>query len=173
MSNTWDLKIKYIYKAEKCHFRQSGKQFWQKFHLYATRQLMVALCLDSVTYYPLSKIMTLHPHLASPPPPLWPPSTTVLRWNSEIFFGPPLRPNPGSATGIGNWCSEAGLFYVHVVPSRCHRTIIRWLHAGITRASRSRVAFLRQSGSFVFPSCFLRIVFARRKMPDGTDDHTK
>jgi hypothetical protein len=73
-------------------------------------------------------------------------------------------------------CSEAGLLYVHVamthgkrlsypnsavfadtvVPFRCHRTIIRWLHDGIARASRSRVAFLRQSGSFLFPSCCLR-----------------
>ena len=40
--------------------------------------------------------------------------------------------------------------------SRCHRTIIRWLHDGIARASRSRVAFLRQSGSFLFPSYCLR-----------------
>ena len=39
-----------IYKAGKCHFRQSGKQFWQIFQLYATRQPMVALRLDSVTY---------------------------------------------------------------------------------------------------------------------------
>jgi len=73
-------------------------------------------------------------------------------------------------------CSEAGLLYVHVtmthvkclsysnsavfadtvVSSRCHRTIIRWLHDGIARASRSRVAFLRQSGSFLFPSYCLR-----------------
>jgi hypothetical protein len=73
-------------------------------------------------------------------------------------------------------CPEAGLSYVHVsmthgkrlsysnsavfvetvVPSRCHRTIIRWLHDGIARASRSRVAFLRQSGSFLFPSYCLR-----------------
>ena len=43
-----------------------------------------------------------------------------------------------------------------VVQSRCHRTIIRWLHDGIARASRSRVALLRQSGSFLFPSCYLR-----------------
>jgi hypothetical protein len=75
-------------------------------------------------------------------------------------------------------CSEAGLLYVHVtmthgkrlsypysavfadtvVPSRCHRTIIRWVHDGIARASRSRVAFLRQSGSFLFPSYCLREV---------------
>jgi hypothetical protein len=77
-----------------------------------------------------------------------------------------------------NWgrCSEAGLLYVHVtmthgkrlsypnsavfadtvVPSQCHRTIIRWLHDGIARASRSRVAFLRQLGSFLFPSYCLR-----------------
>ena len=40
----------------------------------------------------------------------------------------------------------------HRGPISCHRTIIRWLHAGIARASRSRVAFLRQSGSFLFPS---------------------
>ena len=44
----------------------------------------------------------------------------------------------------------------NIFPSRCHRTIIRWLHAGIARASRSRVAFLRQSGSFLFPSYCLR-----------------
>jgi hypothetical protein len=75
-------------------------------------------------------------------------------------------------------CSEAGLLYVHVtmthgkrlsypysavfadtvVPSRCHRTIIRWVHDGIAKASRSRVAFLRQSGSFLFPSYCLREV---------------
>jgi hypothetical protein len=54
-------------------------------------------------------------------------------------------------------CSDAGLLYVHVtmthgkrlsypysavfadtvVPSRCHRTIIRWVHDGIARTSRS------------------------------------
>ena len=33
---------------------------------------------------------------------------------------------------------------------------IRWIHDGIARASRSRVALLRQSGSFLFPSCYLR-----------------
>ena len=74
--------------------------------------------------------------------------------------------------------SEGGLLYVHVtmthgkrlsypystvfadtvVPSRWHRTIIRWVHDGIARTSRSRVAFLRQSGSFLFPSYCLREV---------------
>ena len=46
---------------------------------------------------------------------------------------------------------------------------IRWLHAGIVRASRSsRVPFLRHSSSVVFPSyCVIGA-----KMPDGTDDHT-
>ena len=43
-----------------------------------------------------------------------------------------------------------------MVPSRCHRTTIRWLHDDISRASRSRVAFVRQSGSFLFPSYCLR-----------------
>ena len=43
-----------------------------------------------------------------------------------------------------------------VVPSGCHRTIIRWLHDGIARASCSRVAFRRQSDSFLFPSYCLR-----------------
>jgi hypothetical protein len=33
-----------------------------------------------------------------------------------------------------------------------------WVHDGIARASRSRVAFLRQSGSFLFPSYCLREV---------------
>ena len=33
--------------------------------------------------------------------------------------------------------------------------MIRWAHNGITRASRSRIAFLRQSITFLFPSyCF-------------------
>ena len=43
-----------------------------------------------------------------------------------------------------------------MIPSRYHRTIIRWLHDDIAKASRSRVAFVRQSGSFFFPSCCLR-----------------
>ena len=43
-----------------------------------------------------------------------------------------------------------------VIPSRYHRTIIRWLHDDIVRVSRSRVAFVRQSGSFLFPSYCLR-----------------
>ena len=43
-----------------------------------------------------------------------------------------------------------------MIPSRYHRTIIRWLHDDIARASRSRVAFVRQSGSFLFPSYCLR-----------------
>ena len=38
-----------------------GSSFGKKNHLYATRQLTVALRLESVTYYPLSKIITLHP----------------------------------------------------------------------------------------------------------------
>ena len=47
-----------------------------------------------------------------------------------------------------------------------HLDVIRWLHDGIARASRSRVAFLRHSGSFLFPSlykctysCCLRVWF--------------
>ena len=55
-----------------------------------------------------------------------------------------------------NFISNSAVFADTVVPSRCHRTIIRWLHDGIARASRSRVAFLRQSGSFLFPSYCLR-----------------
>jgi hypothetical protein len=66
-------------------------------------------------------------------------------------------------------CSEAGLLYVHVTMTHGKRlsypnsavfadTVVlsRWLHDGIARASRSRVAFLRQSGSFLFPSYCLR-----------------
>ena len=52
--------------------------------------------------------------------------------------------------------SNSAVFANTVVPSRCHRTIIRWLHDGIARSSRSRVAFHRQSGSFLFPSHRLR-----------------
>ena len=51
---------------------------------------------------------------------------------------------------------------ITVIQSGCHRTykiswnfMIRWAHDGITRASRSRIAFLRQSITFLFPSyCF-------------------
>ena len=39
-----------------------------------------------------------------------------------------------------------------MIPFWYHRTNIRWLHDDIARASRSRVAFLRQTGSFLFPS---------------------
>ena len=56
-----------------------------------------------------------------------------------------------------------------MVPSQCHRTTIRWLHDVIAMASRRRVAFLRPSASFVFPSCCLR----ETKMPDAADDYTK
>ena len=49
-----------------------------------------------------------------------------------------------------------------VVPSQCHRTKIRWRHDYIARASRSRVAFLRQSCIFLFPSyCLLEAKNAR------------
>ena len=52
--------------------------------------------------------------------------------------------------------SNSAVFADTVVPSRYHCTIIRWLHDGIARTSRSRVAFLRQSGqlpvSFVLSS---------------------
>ena len=43
-----------------------------------------------------------------------------------------------------------------VITSRYHRTIIRWLHDDIARALRSRVAFVRQSDSFLFLSYCLR-----------------
>jgi hypothetical protein len=46
----------------------------------------------------------------------------------------------------------SAVFADTVVPSRSHRTIIRWVHDGIARASRSRVAFLKQSGSFLAPA---------------------
>lgn len=69
-------------------------------------------------------------------------------------------------------CSEGSLVYVHVTlphgkhlnysnmavpvdivgPSRCHRTLIRWLHDAIARVSFSGIVFLRQSGTFLFPS---------------------
>jgi len=65
--------------------------------------------------------------------------------------------------------SKSAVFHHTVVPCRCHRTTMRWLHDGIARASRSRVAFLRQSDSFLFPSYCL----CEPKRPDGTDDHTK
>lgn len=46
----------------------------------------------------------------------------------------------------------ANVFADAVVPSRCHFTTIRWQHDGIVRTSRSRFAFLRQSGCFLLPS---------------------
>lgn len=58
--------------------------------------------------------------------------------------------------------SNSAVFADTVVPSRCHRTKIWWLHDGIARASHSRVAFLRHSGSFLFPSyCLLEAKNAR------------
>lgn len=79
-------------------------------------------------------------------------------------------------------CSEAGISYGHVtmthgkrlrysnsaifvdteVPSRFHRTILWWLHDGISKISCSRLIFLRQSGNFLFPSnCFREAKNAR------------
>ena len=43
-----------------------------------------------------------------------------------------------------------------MIPFRYHRTTIRWLHDDIARASRSRVACVRQLSSFFFPSHCLR-----------------
>ena len=67
---------------------------------------------------------------------------------------------------------NSAVFADTVVPSRCHRTIIRWLHDGIARASRSRVAFLRQSGSFALSSwgekCPMAPMITRSKDEDDT-----
>ena len=62
--------------------------------------------------------------------------------------------------------SHSAVLVDTVVPSRCHHTIIRCPQDGIARVSRSRLAFVRLSNNFLF-----RIVFVRRKMPDGTDDY--
>ena len=48
----------------------------------------------------------------------------------------------------------------YMVPSQCHRTLIRCLHDGIARASHSRVSFRRQPGSFLFVSYRLREAMA-------------
>ena len=48
--------------------------------------------------------------------------------------------------------SIMAVFTNTVIPSRYPRTIIRRLQDGIARASRSRDAFVRQSGSFLFLS---------------------
>jgi hypothetical protein len=55
------------------------------------------------------------------------------------------------------------------MPSYYDFTDIKDIKDGIARALRSRVAFVRQSGSFVSPSYCHR----EAKMPDGTDGHTK
>ena len=52
--------------------------------------------------------------------------------------------------------SNLAVFAHTMVPSRCHRAMIRWLHGGVARTSRGRVAFLRQSGGFLLPSYYLR-----------------
>ena len=57
---------------------------------------------------------------------------------------------------------NSAVFADTVVPSGCHRTIIRWLHDGIARVSHSRVAFRRESGSLLFPSYCLREVINAR-----------
>ena len=57
---------------------------------------------------------------------------------------------------------NSAVFADTVVPSGRHRTIIRWLYDGITRASRSHVAFRRHSGSFLFPSYCLREAISAR-----------
>ena len=51
---------------------------------------------------------------------------------------------------------NSAVFANIVGPSQCHRDIIRWLHNVIAMASRSRVAFLTPSVSFVFPSYCLQ-----------------
>ena len=43
-----------------------------------------------------------------------------------------------------------------MIPSECQRTIIRWLQDVIRRSSHRRVAFLRQSSTFLFPLYCLR-----------------
>ena len=43
---------------------------------------------------------------------------------------------------------ESAAFHDTVLTSRCHRTILRRIHAGTAMVSRSRVAFLRPSGAF-------------------------
>ena len=53
-------------------------------------------------------------------------------------------------------------FIAVVVPSCRLRTFIRWQHDGITRSSRSRVAIVRPSGSFVIHSCRHRNVKTAR-----------
>ena len=68
-------------------------------------------------------------------------------------------------------------------PSRRHPTIIRWLHEGIAKATRRRVAFLdHRAASCILrvafldhraASCILRVAFGRRTIPNGTDYHTK
>ena len=75
---------------------------------------------------------------------------TELWFNFDWSFGSYIRRWNASNSDNSTAFADA------VVQSRCHRTIIRWLHDGIARASRSRVALLRQSGSFLFPSCYLR-----------------
>ena len=52
--------------------------------------------------------------------------------------------------------SNSAVFADTMVPSRCHRNIIRCPYAGIARASRGRVDFMKQSGWFLFPSHCLR-----------------
>ena len=57
---------------------------------------------------------------------------------------------------------NSAVFADTVVPSGCHRTIIRWLHDDIARITRSCVTFRRHSGSFLFPSYCLREAISAR-----------
>ena len=85
------------YKAWEVPFPAIWQAFLAKLYLYATRQPMVALRLDSITYYPLSAP-------GNPPSPLCTHHNTpqpVFRWKSKVSLAPPpppFRPNPGSAT---------------------------------------------------------------------------
>ena len=66
---------------------------------------------------------------------------------------------------------NSAVFADTVVPSGYHRTIIRWLHDGIARSSRSHVAFRRHSGSFLFPSyCIREAINARWHRWSHEDD---
>ena len=80
-------------KAWEVPFPAIWEAFLAKFTLYATRQPMVALRLDSVTYYPLSAP-------GNPPPPRFVPTITPQQCfggNRQSLWAP-LRRNPGSAT---------------------------------------------------------------------------
>ena len=86
---------------------------------------------------------------------LWELHTSLLctqDWLKKMLWGWPFICPYYRDTGESH-----KLFAGTVVPSRCHRTIKQWLHDGISsRASRSRVGLLKQSGSFLLPSYCLR-----------------